>query len=241
MMSCGWIVIPCFNEEGNIFRLLLAIEDVLRKEHFIWKILCVNDGSTDRTGKEIDQVIANFPNIHRVDHPCNRGFAQAIRTALSFLSQQEVDFVIFMDADFTHDPQALPLFSRALEDGADVVVGSRYVRRGKMERVPLWRKALSYGGNLFGRMLGVPIRDATSGYRAFSGRALPLIAQARETDFSLQLEEILLCNAGRMKIVEVPITLGVRKVGVSKFHYSPRLFLRYGRLLLLKRRKHDPE
>ena len=232
MVSCGWIVVPCFNEEGNIYRLLTAIEDVLKKEGYKWQILCVNDGSADKTGEEIDQAVARFPNVHRIDHQQNRGFAQAIRTALNFLFQQEVDFVIFMDADFTHDPQSLPLFRKALEEGADMVVGSRYVRRGKMEKVPLWRRALSYGGNLFGRLLGVPVRDATSGYRAFNQKALALIAQARETDFSLQLEEILLCKAGKMKIVEVPITLGVREVGVSKFHYSLRLFFRYGRLLM---------
>lgn len=237
MTNCGWIVIPCFNEEGNVFRLLTATEGVLEREGFAWQILCVNDGSTDKTGEEIDRARRSFTNIHRVDHQFNQGFAQAIRTALDYLSRQEVDFAIFMDADFTHDPQALPHFRRALEEGADVVVGSRYVRQGKMEKVPLWRKALSYAGNLFGRMLGVPIRDATSGYRAFSRRAIPLIEQFHEKDFSLQLEEILLCKAGGMKIVEVPITLGVREVGVSKFHYSLRLFLRYGRLLLFKRKK----
>lgn len=90
-------------------------------------------------------------------------------------------------------------------------------------------------GNSVGHLMGIPVKDATSGYRAFSRKALEIVRSCRENDFSIQLEEVLLCRKAGLRLAEVPITLGVRDVGISKFHYSIRLFWRYFLLLFFLR------
>lgn len=236
MLSRGFVLIPCFNEEGNLLRLVGRLTEVFLANGWSWQILCVNDGSQDRTGQEIDLAQTKYGNLLRVDHPRNLGFAQAIRTGVETLLQQpNLDGAFILDADLTHDPASLVLFAAALEGGADLVIGSRYIERGKMERVPFWRRALSGLGNSVSRLMGVPVRDATSGYRAFSRKALEIVRSCRENDFSIQLEEVLLCRNAGLRLAEVPITLGVRDVGISKFHYSLPLFWRYFLLLFFRR------
>jgi len=232
MLEKGWVVIPCYNEEGNVLRLVLSLEEEFRRRSWEWQILCVNDGSTDGTPQEIEGAMRNFPNVHRLDHEKNQGYAQAVKTAVRFLLRERADFFVLMDADLTHDPSYLSLFHRAFEEGADVVIGSRYVAEGKMEGVPFWRQLLSWAGNLIGRLMGIPVRDATSGFRGFSKQSLSLILDCREDDFSIQLEEVLLGKKRKLHIQEVPITLRMREVGESKFHYSFKLFWRYARLLI---------
>ncbi len=236
MLSRGFVLIPCFNEEGNLLRLVERLVEVFEANGWSWQILCVNDGSQDRTGEEIDRAQAKYGNLLRVDHPRNLGFAQAIRTGVETLLQQpNLDGAFILDADLTHDPASLVLFASALEGGADLVIGSRYIEQGKMERVPLWRRVLSGLGNGVGRLMGIPVKDATSGYRAFSRKALEIVRSCRENNFSIQLEEVLLCRKAGLRLTEVPITLGVRDVGISKFHYSIRLFWRYFLLLFFLR------
>lgn len=236
MLPRCFVLIPCFNEEGNLLRLVERLVEVFGTNGWSWQILCVNDGSHDQTGEEIDRAQAKYGNLLRVDHPRNLGFAQAIRTGVETLLQQpNLDGAFIMDADLTHDPASLVLFASALESGADLVIGSRYIERGKMERVPLWRRAMSGLGNSVGHLMGIPVKDATSGYRAFSRKALEIVRSCRENDFSIQLEEVLLCRKAGLRLAEVPITLGVRDVGISKFHYSIRLFWRYFLLLFFLR------
>jgi dolichol-phosphate mannosyltransferase len=233
MPKTTWVVIPCYNEEGNMSPLLCKLEQVFQVQGWKdWGILCINDGSHDGTLDEIAGEQKSFPNIVRLDHPQNRGFAQAVRTATQFLLREKAERAIFMDADFTHDPEELPRFSRAFESGVDVIIGSRYVAQGGMVNVALWRRLLSRAGNLFGQMMGLPVRDATSGYRGFTRKGLEIISATRETDFSIQLEEVLLCRKAGLRFTEVPITLRVRAVGTSKFSYSFALFRRYGSLLV---------
>jgi len=231
MLKNGWLVIPCYNEAGNVLRLIKALEEKIQELAWDFQILLINDGSTDSTSEEIQEAERIYSNVKHIDHLCNLGYAQAMRTAFNFLRETEAEFAIVMDADLTHDPRYLPLFLQAFQEGHDLVIGSRYVEKGKMEGVPLWRQLLSWAGNLFGRMMGIPVRDATSGYRGFSRKAFSLVVQSQEKDFSIQLEEILLAKRAGLKFKEIPITLGVREVGESKFRYSLKLFIRYAELL----------
>lgn len=232
MLNNGWLVIPCFNEEGNVLRLVQLLEEEIRNKGWNLQILLINDGSTDSTSREIEQAEGTYGNVKHIDHAKNLGYAQAVKTAFKFLSQTDAEFAIIMDADLTHDPAYLSSFIQAFQEGAEVVIGSRYVEEGRMKGVPLWRQFLSWAGNLVGRIAGIPVKDATSGFRGFSRSAFKVINQCRENDFSIQLEEILLAKKAGLKFKEVPITLGVREVGESKFHYSLGLFFHYARLLL---------
>ena len=167
-------------------------------------------------------------------HDVNRGFAQALRTgiATACFGAHPADAAVFMDADLSHRPSDMPVLVAALEQGADVAIGSRFVPGGGMVGVPTWRVAISRAGNTFGRLvLGLPIRDLTTGYRAVRRQVFERVTLV-EDGFTIQLESVVKAYAAGFRIVEVPIVLSTRRHGVSHMFYSPALFSRYWRLLL---------
>jgi dolichol-phosphate mannosyltransferase len=171
-----------------------------------------------------------------VTHPKNLGFARALKTGIVAACAGRCDAAVFMDSDLSHRPSDLEALITALDRGADVALGSRFMRGGGMDGVPLWRVAISRAGNAFGRAaLGVPIRDLTTGYRAMRRNVLETIALG-EDGFTIQLESVVKAYAAGFSIVEVPIVLGTRQHGMSHMNYSPRLLRDYWRLLLACRR-----
>jgi dolichol-phosphate mannosyltransferase len=230
------VVLPAFNEEGNLAPLLRELTAVLSKADTTARFIVVNDGSTDGTAAELNALQGEIPALQVVTHPSNRGFAAAMKTGIAQAAAADLDAMVFLDSDLSHRPADLPKLIDALAAGGDVALGSRFVPGGGMIGVPLWRVALSRAGNAFGRsVLGVPFHDLTTGYRAFRSEVLRAI-RLGEDGFTIQLESVIRAHAAGFRVVEVPIVLGTRRHGESNMHYSMALFKGYWRLLMDCRR-----
>jgi len=229
------VVLPAYNEAGNLTPLIAELTRVTDG----WdgfRIVVVDDGSVDTTADELAELQTRLPALDVVRHPHNLGFAQAMKTGFATACRAGCDVVVCMDGDLSHRPADVPRLIAPLASGADVVLGSRFIAGGGMQGVAAWRAAISRAGNLFGRIvLGLPVTDLTSGYRAYRRHVLEQI-HLEENSFAIQLEAIVKASAAGFTVIEVPIILGTRRHGTSHMNYSAALFLRYYRLLLACRR-----
>jgi dolichol-phosphate mannosyltransferase len=230
------VVLPMFNEAGNVAALLERLDSVRRQSGLDLTALCVDDGSRDATYLTLATFAMQFSFLRIARHERNRGMAAALRTGIATALAERgpgFDVLAFMDADLTHAPEALPrLIAPIVADQADFVLGSRYVPGGRMRGVPWPRRLISVVGNTAVRtILGVPTRDLTSGFRA--GRADVFRAiSLQEHGFGIQLEGTVKAYRAGFRVAEVPITLGVRKNGYSKMAYTRSFWLGYAALIV---------
>jgi len=230
------VVLPAYNEQGNLTPLITALVDAATADRLSLKVIVVDDGSTDRTAEELEELRTRIPALTVVPHQKNQGLARALKTGIAAVQADGSDAAVFMDADLSHRPEDLRRLVAALEAGADVALGSRFAPGGGMSGVPLWRVLISRYGNAFGRLvLGLPIRDLTSGYRAVRRSVLDRVALG-EDGFTIQLESVVKAFAAGFTVVEVPIVLGTRRHGESHMRYNAALFRDYWRLLMSCRR-----
>jgi dolichol-phosphate mannosyltransferase len=215
------IVVPTYNELSNLEAFVAALRAAAPLAH----LLIVDDNSPDGTGAFADELAARDTNVQVLHRPGKLGLGTAyldgFRRGLAGTYQRFFE----MDADFSHDPGHLGAFFRALDDGADVVLGSRNVPGGAVEGWGLGRHLLSKGGSLYARtILGVGVRDLTGGYKAFTRRALERIglSNVRSNGYSFQIEMTYRALLAGLSVVEVPITFVDRRVGQSKM--SRRIF-----------------
>jgi dolichol-phosphate mannosyltransferase len=225
-----------YNEAGNVAALMERLAEVRQRSGLDLVALAVNDGSRDATRVGLERARERYPFVRVVSHERNRGMAAALRTGIAsaLLERRPAfDALAFMDADLTHAPEDLPrLIAPMAADQADFVLGSRYVPGGRMRGVPLARRAISIVGNAAGRrMLGVHVADLTSGFRAARTAVFRAIS-LEERGFGIQLEGTVKAYRAGFRVVEIPITLGVRKSGYSKMAYTRSFWLGYARLLL---------
>lgn len=226
------VVLPAHNEAGNVTPLVTALLRSADAAGLEARVIVVDDGSDDDTAAELSALRTEVDRLSVITHPVNRGFAQALKSGIAAACAAGCDAAVFMDCDLSHRPEDLPRLIAAIEAGADVVLGSRFVPGGGMVGVPAWRVAISRMGNLFGRVvLGIKVRDMTTGYRAMSRRVLEHLTLT-EDNFTVQLEAVVKAAAAGFPIAEVPIVLSTRRHGVSHMYYSPALFARYYRLLM---------
>ena len=230
------VVLPMYNEAGNVEPLFARLAAVRETSGVDLVALAVDDGSRDQTAQCVQQAMQTYPFVRLVRHDRNRGMAAALRTGIAAaISEQQpaFDAVAFMDADLTHAPEDLPrLFEPILRGEAEFVLGSRYVSGGAMQGVPFARRAISVVGNAVARrLLGVAVGDPTSGFRAARTEVLRTIT-LQENGFGIQMEGSVQAYRAGFRVREVPITLGVRKSGYSKMAYTRSFWLGYGRLLL---------
>jgi dolichol-phosphate mannosyltransferase len=230
------VVLPMYNEAGNVEALLERLAGVRDCSGLDLIALAVDDGSRDATHARLVQLAPRFAFLRTVRHSRNRGLAAALRTGIATaLAERGPGFgaMAFMDADLTHAPEDLPrLLAPIFQDRADFVLGSRYVPGGGMRGVPWARRAISIVGNAaVRRVLGVPIGDLTSGFRAARTEVFRAISLA-EQGFGIQLEGTVKAHRAGFRCAEVPITLGVRQSGYSKMTYTRSFWLGYARLVL---------
>ncbi|MDH3308740.1 MAG: polyprenol monophosphomannose synthase [Acidimicrobiia bacterium] len=208
------VIIPTYNEVENLEAIVRAVS------RHGYQVLIVDDASPDGTGDLADSLAAENPTSVAVLHRTEKsglgpayvaGFAWGLANGASILCE--------MDADFSHDPNSLSALVGAIENGADVAIGSRYVAGGGVANWPWHRRALSRFGNIYaGFMLGTPVKDMTAGFRAFSSRALGVL-EAESCDaagYGFQVEMAWRAHLAGLDIVERPITFRDRERGESK-------------------------
>jgi dolichol-phosphate mannosyltransferase len=230
------VVLPMYNEADNVAALLARLQAVHDRSGLDLIALAVDDGSRDATHARLVQLTPCFPFLRIVRHSRNRGMAAALRTGIAeALAERSPGFdaLVFMDADLTHAPEDVPrLVAPIGEHRADFVLGSRYVPGGRMHGVPWARRAISIVGNAgVRRLLGVPIGDLTSGFRAARTEVFRAISLG-ENGFGIQLEGTVKAHRAGFRCAEVPITLGVRKNGYSKMTYTRSFWMGYARLVV---------
>jgi dolichol-phosphate mannosyltransferase len=236
------VVLPMYNEADNVAALLDRLDAVRRGSGLDLTVVAVDDGSRDATWSRLSDAahrvaLAGWHDALRLArHARNRGMAAALRSGIAQALAEPrpgFDVLAFMDADLTHAPEDLPrLIAPIAQDRADFVLGSRYVPGGRMRGVPWIRQVISVVGNAaVRRLLGVPVADLTSGFRA--GRAGVFRAiTLDEPGFGIQLEGSVKAFRAGFRVAEVPITLGVRKNGYSKMAYTRSFWLGYARLIV---------
>jgi len=213
------VIIPTYNERENVRRI---IDHVLKQDGRI-EVLIVDDGSPDGTGQIVAELEAADPRVHLFERAKKMGLGTAYIAGFRWALERDYQYIMEMDADFSHDPSHLPQFLRAIQD-ADLVLGSRY-QQGRVTVVnwPMTRLILSYSANLYARAVtGLPVWDATGGFKCFRRSVLEAIdlSRVRSNGYAFQIEMSFRAWKRGFRIVEIPIVFVDRTEGTSKMSKS---------------------
>ena len=211
----AWLVLPTYNEAGNIERFVAAVRGNLPDSA---RILIVDDNSPDGTGELADRLAAADERVSVLHRPGKEGLGPAYIAGFRRALAAGAGLVLEMDSDFSHDPAQLPRLLEASEH-ADLVIGSRYVPGGSAAEWSAPRLAISRGGSAYARLvLGVKVRDLTGGFKCFRREVLEALdldaVQAKGYAFQVELTYRAIRQG--FSVVEVPITFRDREVGSSK-------------------------
>jgi dolichol-phosphate mannosyltransferase len=208
------VIVPTYNEAEGIVtmldRLLGAAPDV--------DILVVDDNSPDGTARLVTAHREYNHRLYLLSRLQKDGLGAAYRAGFSWALAGSYEAVVQMDADLSHPPERVPALLAALEH-VDVAIGSRYVRGGNVRNWPLSRRVISRGGNIYVRLvLGIPVHDATAGFKAFRRDALAAIGavHSESNGYCFQIENTWRASRLGLSMAEVPITFTDRAVGTSK-------------------------
>jgi dolichol-phosphate mannosyltransferase len=216
------IVTPTYNEKENLPRFIEAVRRAAPEAD----ILVVDDHSPDGTGQIADELAAKDSHVRVMHRAGKLGLGTAYLQAFAKGLDEGYDWFFEMDADLSHDPKYLGDFFRALEEGHDVIIGSRNIPGGNVEGWGVGRHIMSKGGSIYSRsILGLGVRDLTSGYKAFTRRALEAIdlPSVASNGYSFQIEMTFRAVRKGMRVKEVPIVFVDRTAGRSKM--SRKIFL----------------
>jgi dolichol-phosphate mannosyltransferase len=209
------IVLPTYNEAENIAEVLKRVRAAVPSA----AMLVVDDSSPDGTADIARAMTAEVGNVEILSRPRKSGLGSAYRDGFKWGRQRGFDVLVEMDSDFSHDPADLPRLLKGVDDGADLVIGSRYVPGGEIPHWPWHRRALSkYGNKYSAAMLRLHVRDLTAGYRAYRGDMLDRIDldAVRAEGYGFQVEMTYFVAGAGGRIVEVPIKFVDRVRGTSK-------------------------
>jgi len=218
------IIIPTYNELENIGKIIRAINGLqLRQE-----IVVVDDSSPDATAGLVSKLSMDYNNVKFLVRPRKMGIGSAYKDGLKLASG---NILFEMDADLSHNPQELSEIADALEH-ADVVVASRHVSGGRIVGWKWYRKLIHTGANLFAELvLGLKVKDSTSGFRAYRRAAFEqIVLKSRFDGFEFQVEAIHIARKLGLKVTEVPTTFINRRYGNSKLH--PKDIISFAKAIL---------
>lgn len=221
-MSKNLVIIPTYNEIENIDKMVRAVFSLNRE----FELLIVDDGSPDGTASHIKMLQKEFPGkLHLEERKGKLGLGTAYIHGFKWALARDYDFIFEMDCDFSHNPADLVRLLEACEKGADVAVGSRYSKGGKISNWPLGRILMSYFASVYVRMiLWLPVKDTTAGFKCYRRKVLEAIEldKIKFMGYAFQIEMKYRAYKKGFKIVEVPIMFTDRVLGVSKM--SPKIF-----------------
>jgi dolichol-phosphate mannosyltransferase len=209
------VVIPTYNEAENIERMIGRVRAALPEAG----ILVVDDGSPDGTAKLVEDAADTVGDLHVLRRETKSGLGSAYRAGFAWGLAHDFEACIEMDADFSHDPDALPELLAPLGDDVELVIGSRYVPGGSIPNWSWSRHLLSKGGNLYASaVLGLGVADSTAGFRAYAATLLRRIAldDVRAEGYGFQIEMTYFARRAGAGVVEVPIRFVDRVAGESK-------------------------
>jgi dolichol-phosphate mannosyltransferase len=211
----GLVIIPTYNERENISRIVpMVLEQDQRLD-----VLIIDDGSPDGTGALANEIAASNPRVNVLHRSGQLGLGTAYLAGFKWASERGYDWVFQSDADFSHDPAHLPAFIQGLQE-YDVVIGSRYLQgRVTVVNWPMSRLLLSYFANMYARVItGLPVADATAGYKGFRRDVLQTIDLGRveSEGYAFQIEMSFRAWKKGFKLAEIPIVFVDRSLGESK-------------------------
>jgi dolichol-phosphate mannosyltransferase len=215
-------VVPTYNEVENIPVLVERIENLRSTLAFDLMIVVVDDNSTDGTADKVKELMKKYDNIKIIQRPGLMGLGSAYMDGFAYsLSNFNADYVGEMDADLQHPPEVLSEMVKKASEGIDVVVASRYVEGGGSTDWTFSRRLVSRGANLLTKIfLRVPVKDATSGYRLVSQRAIKGMFSYKLSSkgYSFQVESLYAYKKLKMTFAEVPYKFETRKAGETKLN-----------------------
>ena len=213
-MKRSLVVIPTYNEADNLPQLIPTILNYRDNFH----VLIVDDNSPDGTAGLVKEMQKTEPRLFLIERAGKMGLGTAYVAGFKFALANNYEYVFEMDADFSHDPAELP---RLLEKAGeyDLVIGSRYISGVNVVNWPMRRLILSYGANLYTRIItGMPVRDATGGFKCFRRKVLESIDldAIHSNGYAFQIEINFLTWRKGFRVLEIPIVFVDRRIGVSK-------------------------
>lgn len=211
------VIVPTYNETENIRKIISAVLDAEPRA----EVLIVDDNSPDGTGAIVEVIAGANPRVHLLRRPSKLGLGTAYRDGFRWALARDYEYVMEMDADFSHDPTQIPTFLAAAQD-VDFVLGSRYLD-GNVTVVdwPMSRLMLSYFANVYARVVtGMKLWDATGGFKCFHRRVLEAIDldDVRSNGYAFQIEMSFRAFRKGFRGIEIPIVFTDRTHGTSKMH-----------------------
>jgi len=210
------VILPTYCEAENIESLIQEIEEL----KLDLRIIVIDDSSPDGTAETVKKLQKKYDNIHLISRPEKLGLGTAITTGFQFILQlrKSPDYIITMDADYSHNPRDIPRLVNSAEKGLDLVIGSRYTRGGKVIGSRLRRRLISRLANVIAAItVGARLHDCTSGFRCYSKHYVKDVLPSLHTQtYEIQIETIRQARLNRFDVKEIPITFVDRKRGKSK-------------------------
>jgi dolichol-phosphate mannosyltransferase len=210
------VCLPTYNERENLLRMIEALRDVLREGD---RVLVIDDNSPDGTGAIADSLAAEHPFLDVLHRQEKEGLGRAYVAGFHRALADGAELVLEMDCDFSHDPADVPRLIEAAENGADLVLGSRYVPGGSTRNWGLARRMISRGGSVYTALfLQMGVKDPTGGFKCFRRSVLDRLDLDAITPrgYAFQIEMTYLVKRAGFRVVELPITFVDREVGQSK-------------------------
>jgi dolichol-phosphate mannosyltransferase len=210
------VCLPTYNERENLPRMIGALAEVLRDGD---RVLVIDDASPDGTGEIADDLAAEHAFVEVLHRPAKEGLGRAYVDGFRHVLGTDAELVLELDCDFSHDPRDVPRLIAAAENGADVVLGSRYVGGGGTRNWGLMRRLISRGGSLYTALfLQMGVKDPTGGFKCFRRAVLERLDLDRITPrgYAFQIETTYRAKQLGFRVLEIPITFVDREVGQSK-------------------------
>ena len=220
-MTLVLVVVPTYNEKGNVGVVVEKLSQVRASMETDLQVLFVDDGSPDGTQAELESLMKVNSFVHILERGAKKGLGTAYLDGFRHgRATLNPDIFVQMDSDLQHPPERVPLLVDAiLEQHADVALGSRHIRGGSVRGLNRRRRVVSWGANWLARnILGLKVRDATTGFRGLSRRAVDTLLQVRlySLGFIYQVESLFAFKQNGLSMVEVPLVFELREKGASK-------------------------